>query len=135
MNQVVRKYRKKVGKKLFCGAAARTRLLEQFDRILSPFLEECQEPNLEELHAAFGAPKQMAQELLQDVPQEERNKWKRRSRVKKAIPYVIIVLLLAACVSIYRCKGQPVMLEEQETIVIERKPTESFEKETEDLLK
>lgn len=136
MNQAVRKYRKKLRKVLYCGTITRTRLLEQFDDVLVPFLEECPEPNLNDLYAAFGAPKQMAQELMQDVPQEERNKWKRRNQMKKVIPYVVIILLLAACAGIYALKLQPVVIEEQETIIIgERNESiDSFEERTGSML-
>lgn len=130
MNQAVRNYRKKLGRILCCGAATRTRLLEQFDCILSQFLEECPEPSLGDLYAAFGAPKQMAQELMLDVPQEERNRWKRRRRMKRAIPYVIIILLLAVCASIYAFRLRPVEMKERARVVIEEEEeeaTESFE--------
>ena len=136
MNQAVRNYRKKLGRILCCGAATRTRLLEQFDCILSQFLEECPEPSLGDLYAAFGAPKQMAQELMQDVPREERDRWKRRRRMKRAIPYVIIILLLAVCAGIYAFRQQPVMMEEDDTVVIGEKDeaVESFKERTASVL-
>lgn len=47
--------------------AARTLLLAEFDRCLSPLLEELPDPSYQDLTAAFGTPEHMADTLADSV--------------------------------------------------------------------
>lgn len=118
MNQAVKKYRKRLEKRLCCGHEARKRLLGQFDRTLQVYLEDYPDPNMDDLCSAFGLSKQMAQELMNDVSAEEYAKWRRNCRLRRVFSCLAAVVLLLVCAGIIFYMKQPVVIQEQETVVI-----------------
>ena len=63
----LRQYRRELLIHFPKGHAARTLLLAEFDRCLSPFLEELPDPSYQDLTAAFGTPEHMADTLADSV--------------------------------------------------------------------
>lgn len=63
----LRQYRRELLIHFPKGHAARTLLLAEFDRCLSPLLEELPDPSYQDLTAAFGTPEHMADTLADSV--------------------------------------------------------------------
>ena len=63
----LRQYRRELLIHFPKGYAARTLLLAEFDRCLSPLLEELPDPSYQDLIAAFGTPEHMADTLADSV--------------------------------------------------------------------
>ena len=63
----LRQYRRELLIHFPKGHAARTLLLAEFDRCLSPLLEELPDPSYQDLIAAFGTPEHMADTLADSV--------------------------------------------------------------------
>ncbi len=63
----LRQYRRELLAHFPKGHAARTLLLAEFDRCLSPLLEELPDPSYQDLTAAFGTPEHMANTLADSV--------------------------------------------------------------------
>ena len=66
-NPGIRHYERELGKAVR-GSRRRKRVIEAFQGSLLPFLEEQENPTYNDLMRAFGPPEQMAQELIEAIP-------------------------------------------------------------------
>lgn len=66
-HSALRQYRRELLAQLPRGRAARKLLLAEFDRCLSPLLEDIPDPSYQDLTAAFGTPEHMGQTLAESV--------------------------------------------------------------------
>lgn len=94
MNHSLRAYRKALKSQLYCCAGTRRRLLTQFDQMSASFLAENPLPSQAELTAAFGSPRELARQLMEQVSEQELRQH-RRSRWLFRISAATISLLLA----------------------------------------
>ena len=94
MNHSLRAYRKALKSRLRCCAGTRRRLLTQFDQMSASFLAENPFPSQAELTAAFGSPRELARQLMEQVSEQELRQH-RRSRWLFRISAATIALLLA----------------------------------------
>lgn len=94
MNNALRNYRRALKARLCCRGSTRQRLLDQFDQMSAPFLEEHPVPSQAELTAAFGTPQALAEQLMEEVSDRERRQH-RRSQWLVHIAAGAMALLLA----------------------------------------
>lgn len=94
MNHSLRAYRKALKSQLCCCAGTRRKLLIQFDQMSASFLAENPSPSQAELIAAFGPPRELAGQLMEEVSEQELQQH-RRSRWLFRISAAAIALLLA----------------------------------------
>ena len=93
----IERYRAGVAKHLRCCKEAKERLLLSFDQsMLAPLLEDAPQPSTEDLHAAFGTPKQTAALLMEQVTEEEAARYHKQQKTRKAIIIGAITIILAA---------------------------------------
>lgn len=113
----VKAYRHAVWKALHCGFPLKKKLLRQLDDILSPFLEENATPMQDELCQALGEPRQVAETMLHEQPNEVLD-CDRRNRI---IRWVAAIVLLSTLVSfaVYYVIPREINLTVNEAIVVE----------------
>lgn len=93
----IERYRAGVAKHLRCCKETKERLLLSFDQsMLAPLLEDAPQPSTEDLHAAFGTPKQTAALLMEQVTEEEAARYHKQQKTRKAIIIGAVAVVIAA---------------------------------------
>ena len=121
MTNALTQYKKELKKHLRCCGRTKARLLERFDRTLSPFLKECSTPSKEALYAAFGPPVGMAGLLMSEITQEEADHCRRQTWTKRITAGILAALFLAFTAYIYFYKEIP-SIDDDEVIIIHEVP-------------
>lgn len=116
MTNALTQYKKELTKHLRCCGRTKTRLLERFDRTLSPFLEECDVPSMETLYTAFGPPDGMAALLMSEITSEEAAHYRRMTWAKPITAGILAALLFAFTIYVYFEKQKPFEIKD-ETII------------------
>ncbi|MGM9537610.1 MAG: hypothetical protein ACI3VN_04690 [Candidatus Onthomonas sp.] len=93
MKNALRDYRTSLKKLLCCCGSTRRRLLAQFDQMSSLFLEEHPNPSSAELIDAFGTPKELASQLMEEVSEQDRRHYRHRRRLLWAAAAAAALLL------------------------------------------
>ena len=119
MTNALTQYKKEMKKHLRCCGSAKTRLMERFDHSLAPFLEECDDPSMGSLHAAFGPPESMAGLLMSELTSEEAARYRRQVWFKRITAGILAALVLAFTVYIYFFKEIP-SIDSDEVIIIDQ---------------
>lgn len=101
MNTCVKQYRKAVKGGLCCSRNTKDNLLSKFDTSLSTLLEDSPSPTKDELHQAFGPPKEMVAILMEEVPPEEIKKQRTKKTITRIILGVIIAAILAYVTAVF----------------------------------
>lgn len=126
MTDCVAQYKNDLKKHLRCCGGTQTRLLKKFDQSLSAFLEESPPQNKEELCAAFGPPKDMAELLMAEITPEEVTRYRRSILIKRITVGILAALFLTFTVYIYFCKNIPNEMK-GEVIIIDEVPSPTTE--------
>lgn len=71
MTKEAKVYMRDVRRRLHCVGFTRKSLLLQFSAMINTYLEDCENPTIEDLNSAFGSPEEMATQLMKDVPPKE----------------------------------------------------------------
>ena len=112
MPNFVTRYKKILRRNLSCTGNTKKQLLQKFERSLSVFLEDTPTPDMDELCAAFGPPKEMASVLMAEVPQKEVARYRARKIVLWSILGCIGACFLVYCillgVELYKHNLQPI---------------------------
>ena len=93
MNHSLRAYRKALKSRLRCCAGTRRRLLTQFDQMSVSFLAENPSPSQAQFSEAFGTPQELAEQLMEEVSEQERRQYRRGRRLFWAVAAVLVLLL------------------------------------------
>lgn len=117
MTNALTQYKKEIKKHLRCCGSTKTRLMERFDHSLAPFLEECDDPSMGSLHAAFGPPESMAGLLMSELTSEEAARYRRQVWCKRITAGILAVLLVAFTLYVYFEKQHP--LEVKNEVIID----------------
>lgn len=102
----VNQYKKALKKHLHCSGPVRDRLIKGFDASMTAFLEDIPSPGHEEVYAAFGSPKEMAELLMTEVTTEEAALYRRQNTLLRTVAGVLASVLLAGTIYIYFFKEQ-----------------------------
>lgn len=86
------------------GIRCRKRVLKAFRKSLLMLLEEVDTPTYSDLEVAFGPPKQMAEDLLETIPDLPKPLTLRR-KMGIAVSFCLIVLVV--CLSVFQLKNTP----------------------------
>ena len=115
MNHDVKRYWRKVRRRLRCPRAAREQVLRETQEVLADFLEENPEAGYADLCANIGDPRDLADTVKEIVPPEELKSY-RRKRI--ALLVLLILLVIAAVgVTVWKITRDEVV---RDPIVIER---------------
>ena len=93
MIKAAAQYRRALKKELRCSSSASKRLMGGFNRTLSAYLEEHLSPTADDLIAAFGTPREMADVLMADLTTRELALYQKNLLFRKILLSVLIVLL------------------------------------------
>lgn len=93
MKNALGDYRASLKKLLRCRSCTRQRLLAQFDRMSVPFLEEHPTPSSADLVEAFGTPRELASQLMEEVSEQERRQYRHRRRLLWATTAAAVLFL------------------------------------------
>lgn len=97
MIPAVERYRTDVKKQLLCCKDTKARLLESFDKnLLSPLLEVSDHPSGEELCTAFGTPAEAAALLMEQVTEEEAQRYRNQKKLCKAVAIGTVAMVMTA---------------------------------------
>ena len=97
-SSAVKAYKWKLKKQLspeLCSRRVRGLLLSRFDTMLDTMAEEYPNPNPAQLEQAFGTPAQMAETLLDGIPQEKRIRRQSSMRTLRKLLVAALILALA----------------------------------------
>lgn len=94
-------YRKSVKALLQCDHKAKERLLSDFDRLLSTYLDEYPDSTMDELIAAFGPPEAVASELMRQLTPQEVNQHRNSRLTLRILALVVAVFLSLATIYIW----------------------------------
>lgn len=119
MNVEIIRYRSRLKKGLHCGRVKRRKLMEQFERSLSCFLEDYPSPTYAELTDAFGSPEEMASVLMENVTEEEQEWYRKRKKLLKILAGLAIALLVVYTVYLYFIKEYSVVVIYDELIPVQ----------------
>lgn len=104
MNKDITHYRRVLKHHLACGTAVRKRLLSQFDNSLHSFLEDCPAPTYAQLETAFGPPEEMANILMENVPEKDQTIYKIRKNVCRILAVAVAALFIAFSIYVFYFK-------------------------------
>ncbi|MGM9593913.1 MAG: hypothetical protein ACI3U8_06120 [Candidatus Onthomonas sp.] len=116
MNYSLRAYRKALKSQLCCCADTRRKLLTQFDQMSAFFLAENPSPSQAELTAAFGSPRELAGQLMEEVSEQELRQYRRSRWLFRIAAGAIALLLVGYAAWITYSVTSPI--EVVETIII-----------------
>ena len=108
MTECITQYKKALKKNLRCSGSVQERLMAKFDATLTAFLEDTPDPGKDEVYAAFGPPKEMAELLMTEVTPEEAALYRRRNTFLRATAGILAGVFLAGAIYIYFFKEQDV---------------------------
>ena len=118
-NTAAKQYKSALKKRLspdLCSRPARTALLSRFDAMLNAMLEECPDPVPAQLEQAFGTPAQMAEVLLESIPQEDRVRRQNFTHsmliLRKVLVAVLVFALAAGLVYVWWFKSYAIHVSE-----------------------
>lgn len=94
MVNAVAQYRRALKKKLRCNGKAKKRLLNGFNQTLSAYLEEHSNSSAEELSAAFGPPREMAEVLMTQISNQEYAIYRRKTLCLRILTSILIVVVV-----------------------------------------
>lgn len=94
MVNAVAQYRRALKKKLRCSSKAKKRLLTGFVQTLTAYLEENSNPSMEELSAAFGPPREMAEVLMTQISNQEYAIYRRKTLCLRILTSILIVVVV-----------------------------------------
>lgn len=117
MANCISKYKRALKTNLRCTRNTQKQLLKKFEITLSTFLEDNPSPSLDELCTAFGAPKEMASVLMEEVTPEEIARFRKNTIIVRSVAGVLIgvILFLAVAISIqlYLYQEKPVIYDDE----------------------
>lgn len=70
-------YRRRLRRSLRCPRRTRQELMQSFEKVLQPYLEENESPDMARLTADFGPPERMAKTMLEGISSRERRRYRR----------------------------------------------------------
>ena len=100
----VARYRRELRSQLRCVGKTRRALMQQFDTSLDSFLQDHPDTTAAELYAAFGDPEIMAQTIMSQVSQEEKDRFRRRRILATCIAALAVTALLVLTVYVFGIK-------------------------------
>lgn len=123
MTECITQYKRALKRNLRCSGSTRERLLAKFNSSLTTFLEETPAPRKDEIYAAFGPPKELADLLMAEVTPKEATRYRKKSNIIRFAAGILVAIFFAGAVYIYFMKEIPVKYDDK--IVID--PKESGE--------
>lgn len=126
MTDPVKRYKRALKRDLRCFGSTRETLLQKFELSLSDFLEDVPSPDLDELYAAFGPPKEMADLLMAEIPPDGSARYHRGIIHLRIIAGILASIFLAGAVYIYFFKEQTVAYD-NEIVVEDEHPSPTTE--------
>lgn len=112
MTQGAWQYRKELKRALRCGQAARRRLLARWDSSLAGFLVENAAPAFDEIAAAFGPPKEMAQTLMAELTVADIRGYQLQRCILQFLAGLCAAELLLFAVYVFVEKQKPIVFTE-----------------------
>lgn len=78
-----KQYSLELKRNLRCSKSYRRKMLNQFNKAMDDYLQDNGMPSMNDLHSAFGSPKEMAEILMEGMPSEEKEKNRKYEKYKK----------------------------------------------------
>lgn len=94
MNHPIKQYKRELNRHLPLRFSARKKAIQRLQPAMDAFTEEHPAFTVEQMHAAFGSPEDMAQLLTQQSPPEEQAKYLRQKQQTKFLLWGLAVLVL-----------------------------------------
>ena len=108
MSECISQYTVELKKNLRCSGKARDRLMSGFDASLKSFLEDTPAPEMDEICAAFGPPKEMAELLMSNITPVEATQYRRKCTLLRIAAGLAASLVLLSAIYIFFFKEQSV---------------------------
>ncbi len=126
----IKQYKRALKRNLRCSRRTRERLLEKFNFSLAAFLEDTPAPGKDEIYAAFGPPKEMADTLMAEVAPEEFSRYCKNKIIigvtSGILVSILATVLLFFSLYIYIIKQTPVEFHDAVYIEVEENVSETY---------
>ena len=119
MNQAATIYRRQVRRAMHCSRANQKRGLHDLDVLLSSFVEENPDSEIDEIVQKFGAPSEMAASLCEGVSEDERKRWKNKRRIIFFIFILCLVCIVALVAIHFALQTNPTPVQVNDRLVID----------------
>lgn len=107
MVNAAEQYRRSLKKELRCNSNAKDRLLKDFDKALTNFLDENTDPSMDDLVCAFGPVEEVAETLRDAITPLERTQYERNLLFTKVLTGILAIFLALFTISPFHTKLIP----------------------------
>lgn len=116
MSQPLQEYRSALREQLNCGGRVRKSLLRQFDQMAASLLLDNPSPSSSDLADALGSPRELAQKLMDEVPESIQTRHVRSHWLLRIIAVILVVMLIGYAAIMTFSASKPVTVTETITI-------------------
>lgn len=119
MNHAATAYRRQVRHAMQCSKANQKKGLHDLDVLLSSFVEENPDSEIDEIVQKFGTPHEMAASLCEGVSTDERKRWKKKRWIIFFLCIFLLLCIVAILATHFALQANPAPIQVIDRLVIE----------------